>query len=128
MITIDGDKHLVITCTEQAEIDAIARACRVISIGHRMTATVNRSEYARVCGIAERCNRRAAEPVVEVAMAPAPANRIMVGVGEFGPRAPKLLNGMNFSGYGTVFRIDADRAAASGIEPQYEHACYAYYR
>lgn len=131
-ITISGFKHTTITCTTQAEIDAIASACRVIARGFEMRATVNGSEQKRIAEIADQFNRRERRPGV-VATASGPASlRVLCGVGENSETAPETIEKdgaeLQFTGYGKTFRLDPDTAAANGIEPRFQSARYAYYR
>lgn len=130
MITITGGSFVQITCTTDAEVQAIARACRVISIGREMTAKCNRAERRRIDEIAAKFNapRGAAS-----ANAAERSHRILVGVSDMGTAsAPETVNingeTLAFSGYGKIFSVNPADNSASGLEPHFERACYAYYR
>jgi hypothetical protein len=129
MITVTGHKHITVTCETDAEIDAIAGACRVVSRGKNMRATVNNAEYRAVLAIAERFNGSSANPKPP---ATAYAARVLCGYNaEFAERsqvAPKTIvrDGvtLSFTGYGRAFRINNPDC---GLEPHFSAARYAYY-
>lgn len=128
-ITLAGSqKYPEITCTTQTEADAVARILRCTAVvGDVMRGRLNNREQSSLRELVARF-----EAAEQRRSADSWAHRIMVGYSaDGGEVAPQTVthNGqlLRLNGYGKAFRIDADRAAACGVQPQYSWARYAYY-